>query len=420
MWTRVARRGQLQVTLADGAASTAARHVAAGGVVLAAIDSPTASMHKYLSRARSRCARIGCAAGTGGRPGGSAEPWRRGSCVGTPGSGVTSDGRGIVIIARTPLRISLMGGGTDFPRYYLEHGGAVLNAAIDKYMYVMVNTRFTPDVRVAYTRTEIVEHVEQLQHELIREAMRLTGATSQLDIATMSDIPAQGTGLGSSSAVTVGALNALHAYLGRHASAATLAEQACTIEIDILNRPIGKQDQYVAAYGGLRFTAFETSGDVIAEPIVCTPERRRELTANLQLFYTGVGRNSNTVLGEQDRRTDLNVPLLDRLAEMAGRMRDVIGGDDSLDEVGELLHESWQLKKQLAPGITSDRIDEYYDAARSAGAIGGKIAGAGGGGFLLLYCPKDRKGSVRAALSPLRETTFRFEPHGSQIVFVSD
>ncbi len=313
-----------------------------------------------------------------------------------------------------------MGGGTDFPRYYLNHGGAVVNAAINKYMYVMVNKRFAPDVRVAYTRTEIVEHFGQLRHELIREAMRLTGATAQLDIATVSDIPAQGTGLGSSSTVTVGALNALHAYLGRHVSAKDLAKQACNIEIDILNHPIGKQDQYIAAHGGLRFIKFQTDGAVVAEPLPCTKERRKELEANLMLFYTGVTRSSNTVLAKQNSRTELNVPLLDRLAEMALQMRNVIGGTGDLNEVGELLDENWELKKQLAQGISNDSIDELYAAARSAGAVGGKITGAGGGGFLLLYCPRDRHGSVRAALSEFRESRFRFEPHGSQIIFVSD
>jgi D-glycero-alpha-D-manno-heptose-7-phosphate kinase len=325
-----------------------------------------------------------------------------------------------MIISRTPLRISLMGGGTDFPRYYLNHGGAVLNAAIDKYMYVMVNRRFARDVRVAYTKTEIVEHFGQLQHELIREAMRLTGATEQLDIATVSDIPARGTGLGSSSAVTVGALNALHAYLGRHVSGNELSRQACEIEIDTLNHPIGKQDQYIAAHGGVRFIHFQTNGDVVAEPLPCTKARRQELEDNVMLFYTGVTRNSNDVLAKQNSRTELNVPLLDRLTEMASRMREVVGGAGDLDEVGELLHENWELKKQLAQGITNDGIDAWYSAARSAGAIGGKITGAGGGGFFVLYCPRDRHGSVRAALSDMEETRFRFEPHGSQIIFVSD
>ena len=313
-----------------------------------------------------------------------------------------------------------MGGGTDFPRYYLNHGGAVLNAAINKYMYVMVNKRFARDVRVAYTKTEIVEHFGELEHELIREAMRLTGATEQLDIATVSDIPARGTGLGSSSAVTVGALNALHAYRGRHVSANELAREACSIEIDILGHPIGKQDQYIAAHGGVRFISFETNGDVVAEPLPCTRERRDELEASLMLFYTRVTRKANDVLVKQNSRTELNVPLLDRLAEMASRMREVVGGDGDLGEVGELLHENWELKKQLAQGITNDGIDALYAAARSAGAVGGKITGAGGGGFVLLYCPQQEHGSVRAALSELQETRFAFEPHGSQIIFVSD
>jgi len=325
-----------------------------------------------------------------------------------------------MIISRTPLRISLMGGGTDFPRYYLNHGGAVLNAAISKYMYVMVNKRFARDVRVAYTKTEIVEHFGQLQHELIREAMRLTGATEQLDIATVSDIPARGTGLGSSSAVTVGALHALHAYRGRHVSANALSREACKIEIDILNHPIGKQDQYIAAHGGLRYITFQTDGDVVAEPLPCTEERRRKLEDNLMLFYTGVTRNADNVLEKQNSRTELNVPLLDRLAEMASRMREVIGRAGDLDEVGELLHENWELKKQLAHGITNDGIDAWYAAARSAGALGGKITGAGGGGFLMLYCPRDRQGSVRASLGELQEAPFHFEAHGSQIIFVSD
>jgi len=322
-----------------------------------------------------------------------------------------------LIIVQTPLRVSLFGGGTDFPSFFMnEGGGCVLSSAIDKYIYVTIKQRFDNKIRVGYTTTEMVDTVDEIQHELIREALRKTGITSGVEITTMGDIPSAGTGLGSSSTVTVGSLNAMYSFLGEIVPAERLAQEACEIEIDILDKPIGVQDQYIASYGGFRLLEFEPDGRISSQKIDLEPRLKRQLDDNLLLFFTGMTRQSKKILNEQENNTLRNQEILCEMKRMAYTVRnELIEG--RLDIIGTMLHESWQMKKQLASQISNGTIDSIYQAARNAGAIGGKITGAGGGGFLLLYCLPYKQEDVRSALHPLQELPFRLETDGTKVIF---
>lgn len=321
-----------------------------------------------------------------------------------------------MIIVQTPLRISFFGGGTDFPSFFMEEGGCVLTSAIDKFIFLTIKQRFDVKLRIGYTRTEMVDRVDDIQHELIREALRLTGISRGVEITTMGDIPSEGSGLGSSSTVTVGALHAMYAYLGEIVSAERLAREACAIEIEILKKPIGIQDQYIAAYGGLRFLEFKPDGEVIAERVKLSIEAQRALNDNFLLFFTGVSRSSSSVLSEQKNKIKDRMMELREIKQMAYQARAYLEAEN-FDALGELMHQSWELKKRLAGGISNGRINDMYEAARRAGAIGGKIAGAGGGGFILLYVPYERQNRVRAALRDLQELPFRLETDGTKIIF---
>lgn len=321
-----------------------------------------------------------------------------------------------MIIVQTPLRVSFFGGGTDFPSFYLNEGGCVLTSAIDKYIFVTIKKRFDQLLRVGYTRTEMVESVSDLQHELIREAFKITGITNGVEVTTMGDIPSAGSGLGSSSTVTVGALHAMYALRGKLVSAELLARQACEIEIDRLGKPIGVQDQYIAAYGGFRFIEFKPSGEVIVSNIEVDKATRRRLNQNLLLFYTGTTRKADSILAEQKNNISDRLSILRRMKEMAYVARDELEAGNA-DAVGELLHEGWELKKRLASTITNPSIDEIYYSARKAGALGGKITGAGGGGFLLLYCPYEHQDKLRQVLSGYQELPFKLEDDGSKVIF---
>jgi len=321
-----------------------------------------------------------------------------------------------LIIVQTPLRISFFGGGTDFPSYFMEEGGCVLSSAIDKFIFLVIKERFDDKLRVGYTRTEMVDDIDEIQHELIREALRLTGIQHGVEITTMGDIPSEGSGLGSSSTVAVGALNAMYAYQGEIASAEQLAREACTIEIDTLKKPIGIQDQYIAAYGGLRFFEFSQDGEVKTERINISVDARRALNDNFLLFFTGVSRSSSSILKEQKSNIKDRATELREIKQMAYQARDYVE-TENFDALGELMHQSWELKKRLAGTVSNSHINEMYEAARNAGAVGGKIAGAGGGGFLLLYVPYERQSKVRAALSNLQELPFRLETDGTKIIF---
>ncbi len=321
-----------------------------------------------------------------------------------------------MIIVQTPLRISLFGGGTDFPSFFREEGGCVLSSAIDKYIFVAIKERFDTKLRIGYTQTEMVDEIGQIHHDLIRESLRLTGIEGGVEVTTMGDIPSEGSGLGSSSTVTVGALHAMYAYRGEIVSAERLAREACRIEIEILNKPIGIQDQYIAAFGGIRFFEFLPNGEVRSEKLKILPEAQRMLNNNLLLFFTGVSRSSSSILGEQTNNIRHRAAELRELKHMAREAKSEIERGN-IDTLGVRMHQSWELKKRLAGGISNERLNEIYERARRAGAVGGKITGAGGGGFLLLYVPHECQSSVRAALNGLQELPFRLEADGTKVIF---
>ncbi len=283
-------------------------------------------------------------------------------------------------------------------------------------IFVTIKERFDDKIRIGYTSTEMVDSIDEIKHDLIREALRLTGIESGVEITTMGDIPTQGSGLGSSSTVTVGALHAMYAYRGEIVNAEKLATEACEIEIDVLGSPIGKQDQYIAAYGGLRFTEFQQDGTIYTEKICLNGETCRSLNDNFMLFYTGISRKAGNILSEQKNNISERLEILGNLKKMAYTAREELEAANP-NAIGELLHQSWLLKKGLAGSISNGHIDEIYTSALNAGAMGGKITGAGGGGFLLLYCPHQKQDTVRSALSSLRELPFGIEQDGTKVIF---
>lgn len=320
-----------------------------------------------------------------------------------------------MIITQTPLRIGLLGGGTDLPGYYRKHGGRVLNCALDKYVYVIVKQRFDDDIYVNYSRKEIVSRVDDLEHELVREAMRMTGVASGVEITTLADIPSAGSGLGSSSAVTVGLLHALFAYQGRQMSAEELAERACSIEIDHCGKPIGKQDQYIAALGGIRDIRFGPGDEVVAEELKLGAADRRALQQQIMLFYTGITRSADTILAEQNANVAATRPQLTLLRDLAGFAAERLRGGD-VDAIGPAVRESWEVKRKLASGVSNDQIDRAIGRALDAGASGVKLTGAGGGGFLLVIAPMERQRGVRESLADMRELPVKLDPLGSRVV----
>jgi D-glycero-alpha-D-manno-heptose-7-phosphate kinase len=326
-----------------------------------------------------------------------------------------------MIITRTPFRVTLGGGGTDLPSFYRDHGGFILAAAIDKYMFLNVNTPIVDDkIRVRYTGSEMVDHVDEVKHTLAREALRHFGVTSGIEIVSIADIPA-GTGLGSSSSYLVGLLNALHTLLQDQATPQKLAEEACFIELDVLNKPIGKQDQYMAAFGGLTTLDIDPEGRVCVTRLDLDVDLVESLEHNILMFYTNEMRDATAILRKQDdaaRRKDHTV--VRSLREIKDIGLEISGAisKGNLRRFGELLDVHWQSKKQLAEGISNRQVDAWYELAKRNGAIGGKISGAGGGGFLMLYCEDDKtrlREAMRAA--GLRELKFRFDFEGSKVVF---
>jgi len=323
-----------------------------------------------------------------------------------------------MIISQTPYRVSFAGGGTDLPAFYRQESGAVLSVTINKHMYVTVSPRFDPTTRVAYTKTEIAERIDDIQHTIVREALRLTGLGRHLEITTIGEVPA-GTGMGSSSSLTVGLLNALYAYRGQVTARERLAEEGCHIELDILQKPIGRQDQYAAAFGGLNYIRFNPDDSVDVEPVPCRAATLAELEKRALLVYTNQQRDADQILKRQSEGTPERMDILRRMRELAAEMRETIAGDGELDEFARLLHRGWELKRSLGFGITNPRIDTWYEAARRAGAQGGKLLGAGGSGFLLLMAPPDRHEAIREALGRPRELQFSIDRLGSRIVFIS-
>lgn len=327
-----------------------------------------------------------------------------------------------MIISRTPLRVSFLGGGTDLPAFYHEESGAVVSTAINKYIYINVNHKFDEQVRASYSVTEMVARASELKHELIREALAMLEIEGGIEITSISDIPSQGTGLGSSSSYTVGLLHALHAYSGKSASSDKLAKEACDIELGKCSKPIGKQDQYIAAFGGLQYIQFNPDETVFVDPIICRQETKQRLEDGLLMLYTSLTRSADDILREQSANTmtpGMQRRTLRCMKQQAQDLRRALQ-DNNLEAFGELLHEGWELKKTLASGISRPEIDEWYETARKNGALGGKLLGAGGGGFLLLYAEPDRHDAIRGALPNLRHTPVELEPQGSKIVYVEE
>ena len=323
-----------------------------------------------------------------------------------------------MILSKTPLRMSYVGGGSDLPAYYREEQGAVLSTSINKYMYIALDPKFDGRIRLSYNLTEEVDNVDQVAHPLVREALKLLEIHGGIEIASMADIPSKGSGLGSSSSYTVGLLNALYAYKNQFTSKATLARQACEIEIDRCGEPIGKQDQYAAAYGGMNLIRFHPDESVSVDPVICAPALLRTLEDSTLVFFTGRTRSASAVLARQQKALQLpdRKPLMRRMAQLAFELKSELESG-TLDNFGDLLDENWRLKTQLSAGISDPQIDAWYEAGMRHGALGGKLLGAGNGGFIMFYAPPHRHSEIIAALSELQPVTFKFDFNGAQIVF---
>jgi D-glycero-alpha-D-manno-heptose-7-phosphate kinase len=324
-----------------------------------------------------------------------------------------------MIITRSPLRISLGGGGTDLPSYYREHGGFLMAASIDKYVYINVHDRFTDGFLLKYSHLEEAKTVDEIRHPIIREALRLVGVDStNLEIASMADIPA-GTGLGSSGSFTTALLRALHAHQRVWLQPSELAEQACLLEMDILGEPIGKQDQYIAAIGGITAFEFHKDGRVESQPVVMSEDTRFELEENLMLFFTGYSRSASAILKDQKVRSEMNdAPMLENLhfTKELGRQshRALESGD--LAEFARLMDVHWQQKKARSAGMSNEHINAWYDEAMANGALGGKLIGAGGGGFLMFFAGDRAKLRIAMRRLGLREVRFRFDYEGTKVI----
>ncbi len=324
-----------------------------------------------------------------------------------------------MIICRTPLRMSFVGGGSDLPSYYRQFGGAVVSTAIDKYVYVTVNKKFDDGIRIAYSRNEEVASVNDIHHPLVKATMQMLDMKGGIEITTIADIPSQGTGLGSSSSFTVGLINALSAYKGQYVSADDLGAQSSHVEIDLCGEPIGKQDQYAAAFGGFNFIEFRPDDSVLVTPIITRAETLHRLQDDCLLFYTGITRSASNLLKKQSEEMTSQKSKQDVMQKMVGwahALRRELQ-NNNIEAFGEILHENWELKKSLTAGISSESIDDWYNTARKAGALGGKLLGAGAGGFILFYAPKERHEAIKHALSDLRPIDFAFESLGSRVIF---
>lgn len=326
-----------------------------------------------------------------------------------------------MIVSRTPLRVSFLGGGSDLPVHYRRHGGAVISAALARYVYVTVNRRFDSSIRLSYSVTEEVDHASEIKHRLVRAAMMKLGIQNGVEITSVADIPSRGTGLGSSSAFTAGLLHALHAYQGSYRSQAALAAEACEVEIGLCGEPIGKQDQYAAAVGGVNIFRFNPDDTVTIEKVVFSPRFAREFQESMLLFYTGVTRSASDILAAQigcmASRGD-QAAVVCRMAEMTEEFRRAIQ-NGNLEHVGALLHEGWLLKRSISDRISNSTVDEMYASAWRAGALGGKLLGAGGGGFLLVCAPVDRHDAVRRELAAYRCLCLGIDWTGTSIILYS-
>lgn len=324
-----------------------------------------------------------------------------------------------MIISQTPLRMSFVGGGSDLPSFYRKYGGAVVSTTINKYIYINVNKKFDNLIRASYSVTEFADRPEKLKHELIRECLKLLKIRGGIEITSIADIPSGGTGLGSSSSYTVGLLNALNAYLSSYSSKEYLAATACQIEVDKCHKPIGKQDQYAAAYGGFNLIQFLPDDSVTVIPIICKAETIRKLNKNLLLLYTGVTRFADSILSSQNKNILSNKKtsdILNVMVKLANQLSESLSKND-LRSFGEILDANWHLKTKLSEGITNPTFDRWYKTAKNNGAVGGKILGAGGGGFLLLYAPTGKHENIAASLPKLKRVNFNFDSEGSKIIY---
>jgi D-glycero-alpha-D-manno-heptose-7-phosphate kinase len=325
-----------------------------------------------------------------------------------------------MLITRSPLRISLGGGGTDLPSYYQDHGGFLIAAAIDKYVWVTMSRPFERGIFLKYSKIEHVQRAGEIEHPIIREAFAMMNITDpQHEITTLADIPA-GTGLGSSGSFTTALLRAMYSFERRLLLPEDLARLSCELEIDRLGRAVGKQDQYIAAYGGITCFEFDKSGAVRAEPLELSQSTLHELEDHLLLFFTGFSRSASDILKDQDQRTkSADASMVEQMhyvKELGYRSRKAFEAG-KLGTFGEIMHEHWERKRKRSSGMSNPQIDEWYELGRNAGAIGGKLVGAGGGGFLMFYAPEPQK--VRAAMTSagLEEVRFRFDFDGARVVF---
>lgn len=324
-----------------------------------------------------------------------------------------------MIITQSPYRVSFAGGGTDLPAFYRKEFGAVLSVTINKHMYCTISPRFDNTIRLAYSKTEIVDSLEQLEHGIVKEAMNMAGLSNSLEITTIGEVPS-GTGMGSSSTLTVGMLQALYAYAGKIVSRETLGRESSEIEIDRLGKPIGKQDQYAAAYGGLNYIRFNQDETVDVEPVPCKKQTLEQLESRMMLFYTAQRRDADSILKKQSEGTADRMTVLRKMRDLADNMRHAIAGDGDLDGFASLLHEGWELKRSLGFGITNPMVDQWYETARKHGAQGGKLLGAGGGGFVLIMAPTQKHEAIREALGHPKELDFSIDQRGSRVIFFSD
>jgi D-glycero-alpha-D-manno-heptose-7-phosphate kinase len=323
-----------------------------------------------------------------------------------------------MILSRAPTRITLGGGGTDLESYYSKFGGFLIAAAINRYVTIMANRRFYESIRLSYSEMEICDNIEQIKHRIFREALRITGICKSIELHSTADVPAN-SGLGSSSTFTVALLNALHTYRGDYIGKKDLAEEACHVEIDLLGEPIGKQDQYMAAFGGITCLTFDKNGDVLVEPLRISNETIEELESNLLFFFTGKERSASEILKEQDQKSKVNDPVMEqnlhRVKDIGLQTRQYLEGGE-VDMLGELLHDHWETKKKRSSLMSDPFIDECYEVARQHGALGGKLMGAGGGGFFMFYCPQGSRTAVIEAMSRmgLRRERFQIDWHGAK------
>ena len=323
-----------------------------------------------------------------------------------------------MIVSKTPLRMSFVGGGSDLPAYYNYDEGAVLSTTIDKYMYIIVNSKFDGNIRLSYSITEDVDNVDKIKHPIVRNTLKMLEIPGGIEIASMADIPSKGSGLGSSSSYTVGLLNALYVYKKNYINREDLGKLACHVEIDLCKEPIGKQDQYIAAFGGLNLIRFYSDESVSVEPVICKPEIVDKLQESILIFYTGRTRSASTLLRKQSKSMDnsLKRTLIKEMVKLAFDLKYILENED-LDSVGELLDKNWRLKSQLVSGISDIQIDDWYQRGIKAGAKGGKLLGAGYGGFLMFFVPLEKQANVIKALSDLKTIPFSFDNSGSEIVF---